>query len=128
MAHLEKEEQPLEDAGTIDNIQSDTVDDMLRDMIAPVLAALEFDDKDENLSELMFNTMQTSFRPSMKSVPGPCKVCNGRHDADACRVRGIPFLPEWLLKNVKQYNGVHSDKPRSHLSTFLLHLGNHLLD
>ena len=24
----------------------------------------------------------------------------------------MPFLPEWLLKNVKQYNGVHGDKPK----------------
>ena len=84
MAHLENEEQLLENASDIDDLQSDTVDDMLRDMVAPVLAAMEFDDKDENLSELMFNTMQTSFCPSTKSVPGPCEVCNGRHDADAC--------------------------------------------
>ena len=101
MAHLERKDHYTANANEVDNLQSDTVDDMLRDMVAPVFAVMEFDKKDENLSELMFNTMRTTFRPSKKSFPDPCKVCNGRHDADACRVRGTSFLPEWLLKNVK---------------------------
>ena len=57
MAHLENKEQLHENVIDIDDLQLDTVDDMLRDMVAPVLAAMEFYDKDENLSELLFNTI-----------------------------------------------------------------------
>ena len=111
LAHLERKDHSTVNANEVDGLQSDTVDEMIRDMVAPVLAAMEFDKKDENLSELMFNTMCINFRPSKKSFLGPCEVCNGRHDADACRVCGTLFLPKWLLKNVKQYNSVHGDKP-----------------
>ena len=112
MAHLERKDHSTVNANEVDNLQSDTVDDMLRNMVAQVLAAMEFYEKDENLSELMFNTMRTNFCPSKKSFPGPCKVYNGKHDADACRSRGTSFLPECLLKNVKQYNSLHGDKPK----------------
>ena len=110
LAHLERKDHSTVNANEIDGLQSDTVDDMLRDMVAPVLVAMEVDEKDDNLSELMFNTICTKFFPSKKSFPGPCKVCTVRHDTDAYRVRGTFFLPEWLLMNVTQYNSVHTDK------------------
>ena len=111
MAHLERKDHSTINTNEVDRLQSDTVDEILYDMVAPVFAVMEFDKKDENLSELMFNTMRTNFFPSKKSFPVPCKVCNGRDDANACRVCGASFLPEWLLKNVKQYNSFHGDKP-----------------
>ena len=112
MAHLQVTEQANIPLDNNDALSSDIVDDILRDVVIPMLAAMEFDDNDENLTNLMFNTMITNFRPSKKSYPGPCEVCNGRHDADTCRVPGSSFLTEWLLKNVKQYNSVHGDKPK----------------
>ena len=108
---IDVEDPPVPSPSQLDGSSSD-VDEMLRGLVAPVLAALEFDIDDDAITELMFNTMRTNFHPGRGSPPGPCDVCNGRHDADACRVRGAAFLPEWLLKNVKQYNNKYGDKPK----------------
>ena len=81
--------------------------EFIRDMVKPVLAALDFDDPDENLQSLTFNAMVKSL-----TSQGPCEVCGGRHDADKCRARGLAFLPPWLRKAVLQYNAVHGDTPK----------------
>ena len=90
----------------------DDVDETMRGVVAPLLTALEFDIEDETVNDLMFNTMRLNFHTGGNSRPGPCDVCNSRHDADTCRVRGPSFLPDWLLKNVKQYNNRYGDKPK----------------
>ena len=91
----------------LDHEELSDVDSMLKDLVAPVLASLEFENPDENLQNLVFQAMTSMFQKK-----GPCKVCGGRHDADTCRARGPEFQQPWLRKAVAQYNAVHGDKPK----------------
>ena len=83
------------------------VDSLLKDLVAPVLASLDFENPDDNLQNIVYQAMTSTFQKK-----GPCKVCGGRHDADTCRARGPEFQQPWLRKAVAQYNAVHGNKPK----------------
>ena len=79
--------------------------------ITPILKSLNIDV--EQIPEELFQDLILAAISGMRDHDKNCEVCNGRHDADRCRARGIHFLHPTLRKAVEQYNAIHGDKPKS---------------
>lgn len=85
------------------------IDDMLKKMVSPVLATLDFDPDNADVRELVYNAMTSHINDSN---PVPCEACGSPfHGTDRCRARGFNFLPDWLQRQVKQINSTRGDKP-----------------
>ncbi|NCF99390.1 MAG: hypothetical protein GWP39_07770 [Planctomycetia bacterium] len=82
---------------------------MLKKMVTPVLATLEFDPTNAEIQDLVYGAMKSHINDSN---PVPCEACGSPfHGTDRCRARGFQFLPDWLQRQVKQINSTRGDKP-----------------
>ena len=79
--------------------------------ITPILKSLNIDV--EQIPEELFQDLILAAISGIRDHDKNCEVCNGRHDADRCRARGINFLHPTLRKAVEQYNAIHGDKPKN---------------